>query len=103
MAPMNGRSWPKAAVALKPSRMTARGHLRTIGTAILSVRIWAYSRENHGESGRTIFRRLIEGVIGDQLETATLSVSESQIFLWEFRYLLMFTSVYRFWTKQLPK
>ena len=26
MAPMNGRLWPKAAVALKPSQMTARGH-----------------------------------------------------------------------------
>ena len=31
-APMNGRLWPKAAVALKPSRMSELGQQRTLAT-----------------------------------------------------------------------
>ncbi len=31
-APANGRFWPKAAVALKPSRMSELGQLRTLAT-----------------------------------------------------------------------
>ncbi len=40
MAPMNGRFWPKAAVALKPSRMSELGQERTFGDTIRKVCCW---------------------------------------------------------------
>jgi hypothetical protein len=37
---MNGRSWPKAAVALKPSRMSELGQERTFGDTTREVCSW---------------------------------------------------------------
>jgi len=56
------------------SSMAAWGYLRTIGTAILSVRVWWYSRRNQGESG---LRRSNVGcwrVSGRTLDTAGTSL-----------------------------
>ncbi len=42
-APAKGRYWPKAAVALKSSRMSAMGQQRTSSALPLYVRFWGLS------------------------------------------------------------
>jgi hypothetical protein len=51
MAPVNDRFWPKAAVALKPSRMSELGQQRTLQTALPYVRLSPRSRRQRRESG----------------------------------------------------
>ena len=43
MVPVNDHFWPKAAVALKPSRMSELGQQRTSGAMPIYVRCWVYS------------------------------------------------------------
>ncbi len=44
MVPVNDRFWPKAAVALKPSRMSELGQQRTLATYCCHVRFRGLSR-----------------------------------------------------------
>ncbi len=48
MVPVNDCFWPKAAVALKPSRMSELGQERTSSATPIYVRFWGQSRHSEG-------------------------------------------------------